>query len=421
MVWVRFFSVVLVSLALLGCERSLPFANYQQEFFDVTPITGSQLQIIKLVNPEKETAQHISGLGFDAGGNPGEHFSIEAVKVGDKDVARRDISVPPGASLEIHVRYTPQDLDTTQANFGGMATGQPERVTPQAPREDASEQADESAAEATGTSTPASRGAVMAAGILLGGKSAPAPQKTPATRDFQTLAGDALHRALLVLIYDYPQEGILQVEFVGTAIPGPQGELVAAPSADGGGVATGECTAGGTTACFAGDFSINLPGLMKEAVHTELTGAWPITIDGGTASADMGQFPLALFVVQGNGPGEPLEGQPISALSIAISGDPHSQATGTFDGSSLTLTDAGFRIRIYFSAMSVDGLASNAAPAEFIVDGLTIETRMPLADGTIGLGVESILEQNPSGNLAVDPLLSGATFVVDMQGTLTLP
>lgn len=392
--------LLLAGLALLACERQLPFAKYQQELFTVTPITGSQTRVIKLVNAETEVPQHIRAVGYDGGGNPGEHFTIEEVRVADKVVPKHDISVPPGAALELHIRYAPRNLETTQADFGGVESGAPERITPQAPPEEADD---------ASTVTSAARGAVRVAGMLMGSKAA-------------TDAPETVHRALLVLTYDYPQEGVLQLELTGSAIPGPNGELTATGGvADDGPVVSGECTAGGTTACLSGTFSIHLPGLMQQAVETELAGAWPISIDGGIATAAMSQFPIALFNVHGNGLGEPLEGQPISAIAIALSGDPKSTTTGSFDGSALTLPDASFRIRIYFSAVTLGSLGTSAAPVDFLVSGLTLETLEPLTDGHITLGVEAVLGPNPTGNPIADPLLSGATVIVQIKGMLVLP
>ncbi len=135
----------------------------------------------------------------------------------------------------------------------------------------------------------------------------------------------------------------------------------------------------------------------------------------------MASFPVALFVVEGNGPGEPLEGQPLSALSIAVSGDDKTVAEGSFDGSEFNLTGAGFRIRIYLSSITMDDVGSVAAPIDFKVDGLNVTTSSPLSGGKLTLHIETTLGQNPTGNALADPILSGRQIVVDISGTLEQP
>jgi hypothetical protein len=370
----------LCAMALMACERSLPFADYQREVFDTTAITATATHVIKLANPAGDAAQHVRSIAFDAGGNPGGHFAITEVLVGGRRLAERDLSVPPGAALELHITYAPRDLETTTANYGGQESGAPTR--------------------------PGPKGAQDAMATLLA-ESPPMPQ--------------ALHRALINVLYDHPKEGVTQLEMIGTAIPGPHGEISALGPTEGEGSAAGPCAAGGTTACFAGTLSLEIPGIMAAPVETTLAGPWKLSVDDGVVQAIMADFPLALFVVKGNGPGEPLEGQPIGAISIAISGHKEAIATGRFDGESLALDAAVFRTRIYFAEMQQDQVTSTTAPVDFDISGVEITTESPLADGKITLAMETTLGENPSGNALADPLLSGITIVVKLMGTLTLP
>lgn len=400
------FSLALVCVALCGaaCNRGLPFYDYQREFFEITPVTGATERMVKLVNPHDDAPQHIQAIGFDGGGNQGGHFTLRGARMGGKELPLHDLSIPAGGALELRVEYRPNDLTTTVADFGGIESGQPVRYTPKKPE------------PRTDDGVPG--GAVGAAAQLL--------DDTAATDDdtAEESGAEAIHRALLVVTYDHPREGVMQLELVGSAIPGPNGELsapVGGGSGGGGGAGESTCAAGGQTACFAGDFAIELPGIMQGAVAVELASPWAITLDGASATVDMAQFPVALIVVEGNGPGEPLEGKPISALSIAISGDDESTATGSFDGSNLELTGVGFRIRIYLSKISLADVGTTTTTVDFRVTNLTIITAAPFQDGTITLEATTTLGPSPSGNQLVDPFLAGANVVVRMTGTLELP
>jgi|GEM_PF-1202052 len=401
-----------------ACSHGLPFADYQQESFDLTPITTTQDKWIKIVNPYPDAPQHVRAIAFDAGGNPGGNFSLKGVRIGARDLPLHDISIPAHGDIELHVVYTPKNLETTVADFGGWETGAPDRFVPHAPAVTAAPPTATTAAAMLLTSSPVAgrRSPVTAVSSL----------EVAVTGPRRLATGDALavvvHRALLVMTFDFPKEGVLQVELIGTTAPGPNGEISASGGGGGGSSSEpGTCAAGGTTACFTGDFAIELPGIMKGAVSAPLSGPLPITIDGSSARIDLNHFPTALFVVQGNGPGEPLEGKPLSAISLAVSGVDDVVANGTFDGAALTLSEVSFRVRLYFSAMTIDALDSTVAPVDFQLTGLTLTTITPLSGGKITLGVETTLGKNPTGNALADPFLSGAKVVVKMTGALQLP
>lgn len=378
-----------------ACSRQLPFSDYQREEFSVTAVTTEQEKVIRLVNPNAEASQHVRAIAFDAGGNPGGHFAIQSVTVGDKHFQPRDILIPPKAAIEIHVLYAPRDLQTSRVGFGGWETGQPPRLAPIAPPEATTEPADDAAPD------PAS--ATGAAATLLAAPRAKAAATNPA----------AIHRALIVLTYDFPQEGVMQVEVIGQAIPGPNGEITASGSTeDEGPIEPGTCTAHGTTACFTGDFALALPDLVEGEFTSALSGPLPITIDGATASLEMAKFPVTLFTFKN------IPGLPVDAITLAISGDKGSTATGSFDGTALTLRGISFRVRIYLGEKSLDALAGAATFAEFFIRDLELATSDPLANGAITLSIDTKLGANPTGNGLADSQLAGTRVVVTLTGTL---
>ncbi|MBI4237499.1 MAG: hypothetical protein HY696_03645 [Deltaproteobacteria bacterium] len=380
-----------------ACSRQLPFSDYQREEFSVTAITADQEKVIRLVNPNETEAQHVRAIAFDAGGNPGGHFAIAEITVGGKTFQPRDILIPPRSALEIHILYAPRDLQTSRVAFGGWETGQPPRLAPLPPPDD-SEPEDDAAPE------PESATGVAAA--LLGRATARAAASTPA----------AIHRALIVLTYDYPQEGVMQVEVIGQAVAGPHGEITATGSTEPEGpIEPGTCTANGTTACFTGDFSLGLPELVEGEFTTPLAGPLPLMIDGASATLEMAQFPVSLFTFKN------IPGLPVDAITLAISGDKGSTATGDFDGTALTLRGIGFRVRIYLGEKSLDALAGASTFAEFSIRDLEMTTLTPLASGTITLGIDTKLGANPTGNGLADSQLAGKRVVVKLTGTLELP
>lgn len=384
-----------MSLGLIAAACSgtpIPFAAYQQETFGETAITTAQEKTVRLANPYPDEPQHIRVIAFDAGGNAGGHFQIKRVVAGERELPPKDVVIPGGSVVEITFAYVPKNLTTTRASWGGVETGQPARNEPQVPK-----------------SVYPNPLYTLAGAIphprRFQGKAAAAPPQ-------------AIHRALVILTYDHPGEGVIQIELIGRAVPGPKGEMSVA-----GGVTTpGECVAEGTTACFTGQFGVELPGLMKGGpALVELAGPLPITIEDAAATIAMNAFPPALFVVKGNGPGEPLEGKPIGAITLVVTGAPDLVATGTFDGSSLQLNGIGFRIRLYLAELTLEDAETTTAPVDFLVTDLMLTTATPLAGNTMTLQIETTLGSAPSGNPLVDPFLAGAKVVVTLDGMLQLP
>lgn len=377
----RFIGWLELALALAACSQRLPFSEYQRTEFAQTAVTQSTTRVIRLENPSSIQPQHVRSIAFDAGGNPGGNFQLSKVVVGGRAVAPRDIIVPANGVLELHLLYAPRSLETTQATFGGVESGAPPRIAPQAPAE---------------KSVRAGQAAAFGMQRLLGGKAAAVPL--------------ALHRGLLVMTYDQPNEGLLQLELVGTAALGPNGEVAISGA--------GECVVDGSTACFSGVLRITMPGVVDTAQETELSGKWALQIDAGTVRADMARFPVALFVISGDQLPSSL---PVAALSIAISGDDKTVAEGTFDGQSLQIERAAFRARIYTQAETVESIADKAALIDFVIPDITITTASPLDGNQIMLAVDTTLGPNPTGVPLGDQALGGKQIKVEIAGTLALP
>ncbi|MBI4366434.1 MAG: hypothetical protein HY543_06420 [Deltaproteobacteria bacterium] len=422
------------SVFLAACSgSSLPFATLQQEVFETTPLTVVQEKVVRLVNPSDQEPQHIPAIGFDAGGNVGGHFQIVRVASAGRVYDLKNITVPAGATLEITVRYAPRDLKTTEATYAGWQTGQPERFEPTAPIPAAGPAAAMQSLlgqKAKGRLLRAAAQPQLAISsakppVLLRAAAQPHLAISSAIRPVLLRAAAqpqlATHRALVILTYDHPGEGVVQIELVGHAVPGPNGELTA-PGGGGAPTEAGECEPGGTTACFTGQFAIDLPGLMSGGpVTADLSGPLPLTIDGSRVELQMSRFPPVLFIVKGNGPGEPLEGKPVGVISLVISGAPELVAMGSFDGAALDLGDVGFRVRIYLAEIAIEDADATTAPADFLVHGLTLTTTEPFADGAIRLRIETTLSDRPANDALIDPFLAGAKVIVELAGTLALP
>ncbi|PIR20081.1 MAG: hypothetical protein COV45_08905 [Deltaproteobacteria bacterium CG11_big_fil_rev_8_21_14_0_20_47_16] len=364
---------IVVALTMLGaaaCTKPNVFADYRQEVFPQTAINESSEKVIRIVNPYSDQAQKIGGIGFDGGGNQDGNFEIAHIVVAGKIVPKSNIVVPAGATLEVHMVYHPQKMVTTYAQYGGWVTGEPIREVPLAPNE-----------------------------------SAPKASETP------------VHRGMLDITYHSPEEGIVQVELVGTAEPGKNGER------ESGGGAGSECEAKDTTACFKGTFSITIEGLVKgDPIAYPMSGPVPIEIESGTARMSMDKFPHVLIVLKGNGPGEPLEGQPLSSLSIVVSGAKGITAVGSFDGSSISLQGVGMRIRIRPGEILEEDInPSMDAMADFEINDIDLNTTEPLTTGEITFNLDTTLSDKPSGNEIIDGFLAGAHVVVEMKGLLDLP
>jgi len=381
------FSVMLLSSCFGDGDQ---FSSYQRTFMGKTQIGSSVSKIITLQNPSTDSVQHIFGLNFDAAANPDGHFRIDKVEVGGvaQNPKDHDITVPAGSLLQVYVTYQPLNLNTTVADYGGWSTGEPEPWIPKKPDD-------------TGTTS-----AVKAMQALL-----PKADDAPITIDSNEKA--AIHRAMLVVVYDQPKIGYAYTELIGEAVPGPNGEVTVAGSG-------GECPSDTGVLCYKGGFAMELPDIVTTGPKPlNMSGPIVFKLSGSSVSIDMGTFPSELLVLKGNGPGEPLEGKPISAISIVVSGAEKVTATGTFDGTNLEVNNVAFRIRVILGEITDKDINPGLqAAVDFNVKDLTIKTSKPLTNGSIGLKVEAVLAKEPSGNPLFDQFLGGTRVVVTMDGTL---
>lgn len=368
----RFSILTIIFLLLLGtgCNTApTQFVSWQQQMFDQTPITGSQTKIISLRNESPTENQKLLGVGFDGSAKGDGNFQIDKVSVGDRVVGLKDIIVPPQSSLNIQITYRPRNLETTQADFGGWVTGEKPRFVPYKPGEE------------------------------------------PVEPDTSL----AIHRAVFLAVYDIPKAGITQIEFVGNAVVGPQGEI-SLPEAG-----SGPCEAGGGVGCFTGDFLIDIPKFFSKGGQAlPLSGPIRFGIADGKASLRMEDLPPILFPLKGNGPGEPLEGQPVSAVTIIIKGMSGSEATGTFDGSRIELQNVGVRVQVVVGELDPKDIVNISPLVDFNVDKLMMITEEPFTDGNITLKIDTTLSQNPSGNPLFDEFLGNAEIIVRFKGRLSL-
>ena len=377
--------VVFLAIFLFGCSGGGgQFASYEREYLGKAAIGGSVTKQIVLRNASLTEVEHITGLNFNAGNNTAGHFRIDKVEVGGvvQNPRDKDISIPAGSILQIYVTYQPLNLETTIADFGGWETGVQERYVPQKPSTD-------------------DDGAIKAMGSLLG-KSEDASES-------------AIHRAILAVVYDFPRMGVVQFELVGEAVPGVNGETSAA------GGSKGECPEEGGALCYTGGFAIDLPDIMTTGPKLlQLMGPVVFQAAGSSVTLDMSTFPSAFLVLKGNGPGEPLEGKPIGAISIVISGSEGIKANGTFDGSNLELNGVTFRIRVILGEISEEDITPGLqAAVDFNITDLTMKTSKPYTNGSITLIVEATLAKEPSKNPMFDQFLGGTRVNVTMDGTLS--
>lgn len=379
-----------------ACSGADQFAVYQQEDFGEAPIGAGITKEIMLKNPSLTDAQHLTGLNFESGTNSAGHFSIDKVEVGGVTVnpRDRDISVPAGSVLQITLTYQPRNLETTESNYGGWSTGGVEIYEPKEPEEKNDDKEDE---ESDSTK-------IQKAMLGLAKKSADS-------------ANIAIHRSVLTAVYDYPKLGEVLIELVGEARPGPNGETSAA-----GGVGAGSCPSDAGTICYAGGFSIELPDIVSTGPKPlTLTGPIVMKSSGSNVTLDMSAFPSALLVLKGNGPGEPLEGKPINAISIIVSGTSDVTASGTFDGSKLNINGVAFRIRVVLGEITEEDITPGLqAAVDFSVKDVKIETTKPFTNGTITLRVDTNLPEKPSNNPMFDQFLGGSKVIVTMDGTLQM-
>jgi len=311
----EFKTILALAFALLyasciGTRDGDQFASYQRDFLGKTQIGSAITKEIILQNPSTDSVQHIRAINFDTNANPDGHFRIDKVEVGGiaQNPRDKDITIPAGSMLQIFVTYQPLNLNTSIAHFGGWYTGEDEPYVPGKPVEEET--------------------AVKMMKELAKGAKGDSDEK------------EAIHRSMIIAIYDRPQEGMVQIELVGEAVPGPNGEIAGV----GGG---GDCPADGGILCYKGGFAMELPDIMTTGPkQLEMGGPVVFKLSGNNVEMDLATFPAELLILKGNGPGEPLEGKPISAISLVINGPEGVTATGTFDGTNLNMNGMAFRIRV---------------------------------------------------------------------------
>lgn len=348
----------LSSLFALSCSPS-NFTSWQMEKFEETPVTQSTAKMISLRNDGSSGVQTLLGIGFDGTGDGKQHFHIDKVMVGTRVVGLKNIVVPPSSSVNVQITYEPRDLKTTKADFGGWVTG-----------------GEDSKSEAS-------------------------PQ--------------VFHRAVLLAVYESPKGGIAQIELVGKALPGPNGEI-SLPEAG-----VGPCEVQEGVACFTGKFSIDIPKLFTTGPREEaLAGPIRFYIAGSMASLRMEDIPPIILVLEGNGPGEPLEGQPVSAVSIVIRGVPGVEAQGSFDGSRMELQGFSFRVQVVVGVLNPEQVANISPIVDFTLEKLAMTTEEPYTNGPITLRVDTTLSSKPSGNPIFDEFLGEAQVIVRFKGNLGL-
>lgn len=357
--------IFFATLVFYSCSGS-QFVGWQQEFFEETGVTEVSTKEIVIGNSEDTEEQHIRGINFDKGSNSAGHFRIDSITVGNRTESLTDLIVPPGSALKVKISYSPLNLETTVANYGGWETGREERWIPKP--------LDEIEDEKNNKFEP------------------------------------AIHRAILNAVYDKPNEGIVIIELVGTAVPGPNGEIEA-------GRAGGTCVPGDGVACYTGSFAMDIPKLVSGGPQElNLTGPIRLNITGGQASLRMDDFPPVLMYLRSSEIPELPSG--ISA-SLIISGVPGEVAEGTFDGTRLTLRGVDFRVRVVLGELAPEDVTPGlVAIVDFTIEDLELTTSEPLSGGNITMRIETTLDDAPSGNALFDQFLSGAKIIVIMQGQL---
>lgn len=437
-------ALFLLLLVIASCSEGGLFSGYRKEAFPTTRVTGSNTKTIQILNESETDVQHILSIAFYANSNENGHFQVSEVRVGTEKVGQKDVFIPPMGVLNLDLAYAPLNLETTEATYGGWTTtseDRGEKVKIEDVAEDVAEvkgavsmmagliRSKDSKDNEDDTSAEDDEGSTE--GVEGGASEEDEDSAAENTTDEEQETNDeprttideyepAIHRAMLIVAYDNPQAGYVHVELVGGAVPGPNGEVTAIPM---GGAGEGECVAQGTTACFTGTFSIDLPGLMTGgAVEVPMNGPVPFTVENGAAELNMDEFPPVLLALKGNGPGEPLEGKPVDAVSIVISGTPECIATGSFDGRNLSLAGVGFRIRVLLGEITYDDINPGLVSAvDFNIEDLEIITDEPFDGSKIIFGVEATLSENPSGNGLFDAFLGGVRVVVKFTGMLELP
>lgn len=396
-----FFALIGLGLLASSCsEGPSAFVDARREVFKTTKLTQKTTRTITLTNTNSESIQHVLAIGFGAGANKVGNFKIDKVDVDGVVQGMTDISIAPNANLHLTITYEPLDLKTTDADWGGWVTGNP------VPRD---------AERIPANSNTSKNKSAIPAKAAVGSKAADGDAPAEEAKAFEPVP----HRTYLLIEYDYPNEGYLQMELVGFAAPGPNGEV----SVAGGGAGGGECTPGGNVACYTGGFAIDLPGLMQGgAQDLQLTSPVKFQMDGSSVKLEMNTFPNVLLVLKGNGPGEPLEGKPVASISIVISGATDAVGTGTFDGRDLELTGVGFRIRVVLGEITEKDITPGlAAAVDFNIKDLAMTTVEPFDNGFITLSVETKFSSAPSGNPLFDQFLGNQDVMLVMKGEIAVP
>jgi len=432
-------SIVLL-LMIYGCSEMQSFSTYRKETYSATRVTGNRVKTVQILNESETDVQHIMSVGFWANSNEHGHFQVSRVSVGSEQVGQKDIFVPPMGVLNVEITYAPLSLETTEATFNGWLTTADDRFDPVTIDENFSGGVESSKA----TKRAGTRSAVVSMSQVMNAKASsdeemdlPSESDDEESEDGDEVDEDveldesapastvmeyepAIHRAMLIVAFDKPRGGYSNIELVGGAVPGPNGEETAVGM---GGLSGGDCVASGTTMCFTGTFSIDLPGVMSGgAVEVPMAAPLSFELDGSALKLDMNEFPPVLILLKGNGPGEPLEGQPIEELSIVISGSPDVTGVGTFDGSVLSMTEVGFRIRVVMGGITYEEITPGlGAAVDFTIDNLEAITDEPFDGSKIIFGFETTLSQSPSGNGLFDAILGGIRVVVKFSGMLDLP
>jgi len=356
-------SMALMLVLSSACSEGGSFVVFETEVFGTTAVTEATSKTIILGNSSYEEEQHIRAIAFDRGSNAAGHFRIDGLEVGGQLVESSDIVIPPGSSLQVTVTYAPMDLDPSTAAYGGWVTGDNERWIPKHPDEVGNEE-----------------------------------------------EGPIYHRAILEAVYDYPKDGIFYVQLVGDAEEGPDGEEQA-----GGAFAT--CIPGGGTACYTGGFALDMPQLAPGGPQElEITGPIRFGMSGGEVTLRMDDFPYAIMYLRS----EEIPQLPSGVTAtMVISGAVGVEATGTFDGTRITIDGVGFRIRIALGELGAEQIKQGiSAMVDFELEDMTIETIRPLAQGMITMRLETTIPQDPSGNELFDQFLSGTTVIAIMEGEL---
>lgn len=352
-----------MSFFLAACSESGQFTGWQTEEFGQAKITESAAKTFVIGNASGDKEQHIRAIAFDRGSNSAGHFRIESLKVGERDVAPTDIVIPPESALTIRIAFAPVNLDVVRADYGGWVTGEPSRWMPRHPDDV--------------------------------GKIDPEP---------------VIHRAILEAVYDYPREGIFYVQLVGEALPGPHGEEEA-------GGAFASCNPGNGTACYTGDFLLDIPQLAPGGPKPlEITGPIKFGISGGSATMRMDDFPFVIYVLRSSDIPQLPSGV---TATLVLSGGQGKEAEGQFDGSRLSFSGVVFRIRVALGELDVDQIRQGmSALVDFELTDLEISTTKPLDQGAITLRLETTIPKNPSGNELFDQFLSNAKVIAIMDGEL---